>query len=167
MGTDFDEGAEAALYRKDAVVARYDFKFTVTDVDGLGREQVDRIGQAVALAGASALAEAVAVPADATTLKYAPGRWWRGIPPFEGLRPLAQAVEEKLSQDPDVVETFRTGRPASIGRRTESEDVPKSGLRGAGTAARGHDHKREARLHQSTGTRRRRVRLPCQGGWTP
>jgi len=62
------------------VADKHEFHFVVTGVD-LSPEQVDKVGSAVAQAGALALAEVT--PADAVTVRIARNRWWRGIPPFE------------------------------------------------------------------------------------
>lgn len=55
----------------------HQFKFAVSDVD-LTPEQVDQIGQAVAQAGALALADLT--PQHAISVQVKPGIWWRGIP---------------------------------------------------------------------------------------
>jgi hypothetical protein len=55
----------------------HQFKFVVSDVE-LTPEQVARIGQEVAEAGALALA--AHAPADAVSVQVRPGIWWRGIP---------------------------------------------------------------------------------------
>jgi len=61
-------------------MARYEFKFVVTNVD-LSDEHRDQVSRAVAQAGALALADQV--PANALSVEYRPGWWWRGIPPVE------------------------------------------------------------------------------------
>ncbi|HSR24965.1 MAG TPA: hypothetical protein VLW53_15530 [Candidatus Eisenbacteria bacterium] len=59
-------------------MAVYEFKFVVSDVE-LTPEQHDRIGQAVAQAGALALSGST--PPEALTVRLAPNHWWVGIPP--------------------------------------------------------------------------------------
>lgn len=68
-------------------MARYEFRFIVTDAE-LSEEHQRKVGQAVAEAGALALA--AAVPAEALTVRFAENVWWRGIPPVE----IYQALEE-------------------------------------------------------------------------
>jgi hypothetical protein len=68
-------------------MARYEFKFVVTDAD-LSDEHQRKVGQAVAEAGALALAGAT--PAEAVTVRFGLNVWWRGIPPVE----IYQALEE-------------------------------------------------------------------------
>lgn len=58
-------------------MATHQFKFAVSDVD-LNEEQIERIGQAVAQAGALALADLT--PERAISVQVRPGIWWRGIP---------------------------------------------------------------------------------------
>jgi hypothetical protein len=58
-------------------VATHQFKFAVSDVE-LKPEQIERIGQAVAQAGALALADIT--PENAISVQVKPGIWWRGIP---------------------------------------------------------------------------------------
>jgi hypothetical protein len=59
-------------------VAKYEFKFVVSDVR-LTKAQEAQIGQAVAQAGALALAEHT--PPTAVTVPIGKNIWWRGIPP--------------------------------------------------------------------------------------
>jgi len=61
-------------------MARYEFKFVVTDAE-LSDEHQQRVGRAVAEAGA--LAVASATPPNALTVPYAINHWWCGIPPVE------------------------------------------------------------------------------------
>jgi hypothetical protein len=68
-------------------MARYEFRFIVTDTE-LSEEHQQKVGQAVAEAGALALAGAT--PADAVTVNYGINRWWRGYPPAE----IYQALQE-------------------------------------------------------------------------
>jgi hypothetical protein len=83
---------------------KHEFHFVVTGVD-LSPEQFDRIGSAVAQAGALALAEVT--PADALTVRIAKNRWWRGIPPFDIAEKLqefgqVQSGELNVSEGPIV-----------------------------------------------------------------
>jgi hypothetical protein len=68
-------------------MARHEFRFIVSDID-LSAEHQDRIGRAVAQAGALALAEVT--PSNAVTVPVGPNIWWRGIPPQE----LQQSLEQ-------------------------------------------------------------------------
>jgi len=70
---------------------RYEFKFIVTDTQ-LSEEQQQRVGQAIAEAGA--LAVAAMTPPDAVTVRYGFNQFWRGIPPIE----LYQAPEEVAAE---------------------------------------------------------------------
>jgi hypothetical protein len=72
-------------------MARYEFRFVVTDTE-LSEEHQRKVGQAVAEAGALALAGMV--PPDAVTVRWGPNRWWRGIPPVA----IYQALEEVAAQ---------------------------------------------------------------------
>jgi hypothetical protein len=58
-------------------LAKQEFTFVVTDVK-LTKAQVAQIGQAVAQAGALALAEVT--PPNAVSVQIGPNRWWRGVP---------------------------------------------------------------------------------------
>jgi len=58
-------------------MATHQFRFAVSDVE-LSPEQIERIGQAVAQAGALALADMT--PERAISVQVKPGIWWRGIP---------------------------------------------------------------------------------------
>jgi hypothetical protein len=66
-------------------MARYEFKFVVTDVE-LADEHRQKVSQAVAEAGALALASAT--PPDAVTVRVSEYILWRGIPPVTILRDL-------------------------------------------------------------------------------
>jgi hypothetical protein len=66
-------------------MARYEFKFVVTDVE-LSDEHRQKVSQAVAEAGALALASAT--PPDAVTVRVSEYVLWRGIPPVTILRDL-------------------------------------------------------------------------------
>lgn len=68
-------------------MAKYEFKFVVSDVR-LTKAQEAQIGQAVAQAGALALAEHT--PAAAVTVPVGKNIWWRGLPPPPLLRELEQ-----------------------------------------------------------------------------
>jgi len=54
-----------------------ELKFVVTDVK-LARAQEAKVAEAVAQAGALALAEIT--PPNAVSVQIGPNRWWRGIP---------------------------------------------------------------------------------------
>lgn len=71
-------------------VAKYEFKFVISDIE-LSREVQERVGQAVAQAGALALAEVT--PPEAITVKVGRNIWWRGIPAPD----LAQALQEQAA----------------------------------------------------------------------
>jgi len=68
-------------------VAKQEFTFIVTDVK-LTKAQVAQIGQAVAQAGALALAEVT--PPNAVSVQIGPNRWWRGIPAPDLFKQLQQ-----------------------------------------------------------------------------
>ena len=59
-------------------MAKYEFRFIVSDVK-LTTAQEAKIGQAVAQAGALALAEVT--PPNAVSVAVGKNIWWRGIPP--------------------------------------------------------------------------------------
>jgi hypothetical protein len=75
-------------------MARYEFRFIVTDTE-LSDEHRQRVGRAVAEAGALALSGLT--PPKALTVQLDYEHWWCGIPPAEILGPLedfaAQAAE--------------------------------------------------------------------------
>jgi hypothetical protein len=73
-------------------MARYEFRFVVTDAE-LSDEHQRKVGQAVAEAGALALA--AATPPEAVTVRCAENVWWRGIPPAEIYEALEQAAVSK------------------------------------------------------------------------
>ncbi len=73
-------------------MAKYEFKFVVTDVE-LSEEHQEKVSQAVAEAGALALSGVT--PVNAITVRYGLRRWWYGIPPVEVWDPLAAAVRAK------------------------------------------------------------------------
>ena len=68
-------------------MAKQEFSFVVTDVK-LTKAQVAQIGQAVAQAGALALAEVT--PPNAVSVQIGPNRWWRGIPAPDLFKQLQQ-----------------------------------------------------------------------------
>jgi hypothetical protein len=68
-------------------VAKFEFKFVVSDVR-LTKAQEAKIGQAVAQAGALALAEVT--PPNAVTVAIGKNIWWRGIP--------ADALQKQLKE---------------------------------------------------------------------
>jgi hypothetical protein len=64
-------------------MSRYEFSFVVTEVE-LSEEQRQRVGRAVALAGAAELSDALppeAVTAPVPTEDLLLKRYWCGIPP--------------------------------------------------------------------------------------
>jgi hypothetical protein len=58
-------------------LATHEFRFVVSDVS-LTAAQKAKVGQAVAQAGALALAQIT--PANAISVQLGPDRWWRGKP---------------------------------------------------------------------------------------
>ena len=76
-------------------MATHQFKFAVSDVD-LSDDQVERIGQAVAQAGALALADLV--PERAISVQVRPGIWWRGIPAPDIYKQLEQFAAKQIGR---------------------------------------------------------------------
>jgi len=76
-------------------MARYEFKFIVTDTE-LSEEHQRKVGQAVAEAGALALAGIT--PAEAVTVSLGLHRWWIGLPPPEIYGALQRAALEKAGE---------------------------------------------------------------------
>ena len=76
-------------------MATHQFKFAVSDVD-LTPEQVEHIGQAVAQAGALAVANLV--PDHAVSVQVRPGIWWRGIPAPEILKELEAFAAKQVGR---------------------------------------------------------------------
>jgi hypothetical protein len=76
-------------------MATHQFKFAVSDVD-LTREQVEKIGQAVAQAGALALADMA--PERAISVEMQPGIWWRGIPAPEIYKQLETFASKQIGK---------------------------------------------------------------------
>ncbi len=74
-------------------MAKYEFRFIVTDVD-LSQEVQENVSRAVAQAGALALAEHT--PADAVTIPLSDRVLWRGIPPEVEFAGLQGAVAQKV-----------------------------------------------------------------------
>lgn len=74
-------------------MARYEFRFIVTDAE-LSEEHQRKVGQAVAEAGALALA--AATPPEAVTVRFGDNIWWRGIPPVEIYQALEEAAAAKV-----------------------------------------------------------------------
>lgn len=72
-------------------MARYEFRFVITDVE-LSEEHQQKVSRAIAEAGAMAVAELT--PAGAVTLPYLKNLWWRGIPP----EPLREAIRISLGE---------------------------------------------------------------------
>jgi len=72
---------------------KYEFKFVVTDVE-MSPELHERIGQAVASAGALALADFA--PPEAVTVKVGKNLWWRGIPVPDLVRALQEMAAGKI-----------------------------------------------------------------------
>lgn len=68
-------------------MAKYEFKFVVTDVR-LTKAQEAQIGQQIAQAGALALAQVT--PPEAVSVAVGKNIWWRGIP--------AEALQKQLQQ---------------------------------------------------------------------
>ncbi len=77
-------------------MARYEFQFVVTDTE-LSQEHQQKVGRAVAEAGA--LAVASATPPGAVTVRYAVNRFWCGIPPVEILEALENIAIEKAGEE--------------------------------------------------------------------
>jgi 7-keto-8-aminopelargonate synthetase-like enzyme len=78
-------------------MATHQFKFIVSDVD-LDDEQVERVGRAVAQAGALAVADQT--PEDAVIVYYRPGHVWCGLPPAN----LNEALRVYANEQEDVAE---------------------------------------------------------------
>jgi hypothetical protein len=74
-------------------MATHHFKFAVSDVE-LTPDQVERIGQAVAQAGALALADMT--PERAISVQVKPGIWWRGIPAPEISKQLESFANKQI-----------------------------------------------------------------------
>ena len=81
---------------KEFSMARYEFRFIVTDTE-LSEEHQRKVGQAVAEAGALALAGAT--PAHAVTVSYGINRWWIGLPPVEIYQALEEAAAQKAGRE--------------------------------------------------------------------
>jgi hypothetical protein len=75
-------------------MARYQFRFVVTDTE-LSEEHQQKVGQAIAEAGA--LAIATVTSPDAVTVRYGPNLWWRGIPPVEIQQALGDVAVQKAT----------------------------------------------------------------------
>ena len=71
---------------------RYEFKFIVTDTE-LSEDHQRKVGQAVAEAGALALAGVT--PEEAVTVRLGVHRWWIGLPPAEIFNALQAAAVKK------------------------------------------------------------------------
>jgi hypothetical protein len=71
----------------------YNFQFVVSGVT-LGPETIKRVSEAIAQAGAAALADDVDEPA--VTVELRPGVIWRGLPPAEVARPLVGFVTQEV-----------------------------------------------------------------------
>ncbi|MEY2512761.1 MAG: hypothetical protein QOJ89_119 [bacterium] len=76
-------------------MATHQFKFAVSDVE-LTPEQIDVIGQAVAQAGALALADIT--PQHAVSVQVKPGIWWRGIPAPEIYKQLETFAAKQIGR---------------------------------------------------------------------
>jgi hypothetical protein len=76
-------------------MAKYEFKFVVTDVE-LSNELQERVAQAVGQAGAFAVAEIT--PPESVTVRYGFNKWWRGIPPVELGELLVAAAGERAEE---------------------------------------------------------------------
>lgn len=77
-------------------MARYEFRFVVTDTE-LSEEHQQRVGQAIAEAGALALAGST--PLDAVTVRIGPNQWWRGFPPVTVFQALEEAAARKAAEE--------------------------------------------------------------------
>jgi hypothetical protein len=76
-------------------MARYEFKFVVSDVE-ISTEHQKKVSQAVAQAGALALAEAM--PPHAVSVEYLLNHWWCGIPAVEVLEQLQEDAAQKAGE---------------------------------------------------------------------
>lgn len=74
-------------------MAKLEFRFVVSDVE-LSEEEQEKVGRAVAQAGALALAEVT--PANAVTVLAGRNIWWRGIPRDELLQPLQDFAQKEV-----------------------------------------------------------------------
>ncbi len=74
-------------------MARYEFRFVVTDVE-LSEELQQKVSRAVAEAGAMAVA--AHTPAGAVTVPYGPHHWWVGLPPPELRLALDKFAAERI-----------------------------------------------------------------------
>jgi hypothetical protein len=90
-------GRHAGLQAEELIMARYEFKFIVTDAE-LSEEHRRKVSQAVAEAGALALASAT--PPDAVTVRVSDYILWRGIPPVTIIRDLQLYATEKVGEEP-------------------------------------------------------------------
>lgn len=77
-------------------MAKVEFRFIVSDVT-LTEADHDKIGRAIAQAGALALAELT--PIGAVTVPLRHGVWWQGIPP-EPMRKAIEQLEKQLTKAP-------------------------------------------------------------------
>jgi hypothetical protein len=77
-------------------MARYEFRFVVTDTE-LSEEHQQKVGRAVAEAGA--LAVASAVPPGSVTVPVGLHRWWIGLPPPEIYQALEEAAVRKAGEE--------------------------------------------------------------------
>jgi hypothetical protein len=77
-------------------MARYEFRFIVTDAE-LSEEHRRKVSQAVAEAGALALASAT--PPEAVTVRVSDYVLWRGIPPVTILRDLESYAAGQAGTD--------------------------------------------------------------------
>lgn len=75
-------------------MARYEFKFVVSDVE-LSEEHQQRVGHAVVQAGALALADFT--PPEAVTVMFGRNWWWRGIPPVALQEELRNVAAERAT----------------------------------------------------------------------
>ena len=82
-------------------MARYEFKFVVTDTE-LSEEHQQNVTQAVAEAGALALASAT--PADAITVRLGDNILWRGRPPIDITRALEEFAAEQVELAPEQLD---------------------------------------------------------------
>ena len=85
----------SAWERREEFMPAHEFRFVVTDVK-LSKAQEEKIGQAVAQAGALALAEIT--PPNAVSVQIGRNRWWRGIPAPEILKQLEAFASERAGE---------------------------------------------------------------------
>ncbi|KUJ65304.1 hypothetical protein ACZ90_49025 [Streptomyces albus subsp. albus] len=75
---------------------RHEFKFVLTDVE-LSKEQREKVGRAVAQAGAMALGELL--PKESLAVAVGPNVWWHGIPRPDLMTELQRTAAEQALQE--------------------------------------------------------------------